>query len=146
MLSSGLRKVMKALLILLAAAWITTGANATSEGERAPGLADKRFVSTYLYAAVRPATATDDAFALVLPEVNANTMDVFIDRFAACLAQNTHAIVLLDQAGWHGEKASPCRWEEPSAASKACVVLFLMSCLEPKEVVEESRFSSYIWC
>jgi len=79
---------MKALLILLAAAWITAGANATSEGERAPGLADKRFVSTYLYAAVRPATATDDAFALVLPEVNANTIDVFIDRFAARLAQN----------------------------------------------------------
>ena len=101
MLSSALRNVIKALLILLAAAWITTGANATSEGERAPGLADKR--STYLYAAVRP--ATDDAFALVLPEVNANTMDVFIDRFAARLAQNTHAIVLLDQAGWHGEKA-----------------------------------------
>src|SRR5215475_5478117 len=100
MLSSGLRKVMKALLILLAAAWITTGANATSEGERAPDLADKRFVSTYLDAAVRP--ATDDAFALVLPEVNANTMDVFIDRFAACLAQNTHAVVLLDQAGARG--------------------------------------------
>src|SRR5262245_12520659 len=102
MLSSGLRKVMKALLILLEAAWITTGANATSEGERAPGLADKRFVSTYLYAAVRPATATDDVFALVLPEINANTMDVFIDRFAACLAQNTHAVVLLDQAGARG--------------------------------------------
>src|SRR5215831_12448885 len=91
MLSSGLRKVMKALLILLAAAWITTGAHATSEGERAPGLADKRFVS-----------ATDDAFALVLPDVNANTMDVFIDRFAACLARNTHAVVLLDQAGARG--------------------------------------------
>jgi len=77
---------MKALLILLAAAWITTDAKATSEGERAPGLAGKRFVSTYLDAAVRP--ATDDAFALVLPEVNANTIDVFIDRFAARLAQN----------------------------------------------------------
>ena len=102
MLSSGLRKVIKALLILLAAAWIATDANATSEGERAPGLADKRFVSTYLYAAVRP--ATDDAFALVLPEVNANTMDVFLDRSAG-RAQNTHAIVLLDQAGRHGEKA-----------------------------------------
>ncbi len=100
MLSSGLRKVMKALLILLAAAWITTDAKATSEGERAPGLAGKRFVSTYLDAAVRP--ATDDAFALVLPEVNANTMDVFLDRFAACRARNTQAIVLLDQAGWHG--------------------------------------------
>src|SRR5947208_8902671 len=103
MLSSGLRKVMKALLILLAAAWITTDANATSEGERAPGLGDKRFVSTYLYAAVRP--ATDDAFALVLPEVNADIMDISLDRSAACLAQNTHAIVLLDQAGWRGEKA-----------------------------------------
>jgi hypothetical protein len=65
--------------------------------ESAPGLADNRFVSTYLYAAVRP--TTDDAFALVLPEVNANTMDIFLDRFAACPAQNAHAIVLLDQAG-----------------------------------------------
>jgi hypothetical protein len=36
MLSSGLRKL------------VTTDANATSEGERAPGLADKRFVPTYL--------------------------------------------------------------------------------------------------
>ena len=96
MLSSGLRNVMKALLILLAAAWITADAKATSQGEPAPGLADKRFVSTYLDAAVRP--ATDDAFALVLPEVNA------LDRSAG-RAQNTHAIVLLDQAGWHGEKA-----------------------------------------
>src|SRR5260370_7675041 len=105
MLSSGLRKVIKALLILLAAAWIATDANATSEGERAPGLADKRFVSSYLYAAVRP--ATDDAFALVLPEVNANTMNVFLDRFAVCLAQNTHPIVLLNQAESHGQKPPP---------------------------------------
>jgi hypothetical protein len=46
----------------------------------------------------RAAGATDDAFALVLPEVNANAVDM-------CLAQNTRARVLLDQAGWHGEKA-----------------------------------------
>src|SRR5260370_27018649 len=101
MLSSGLRKVIKALLILLAAAWIATDANATSEGERAPGLADKRFVSSYLYAAVRP--ATDDAFALVLPEVNANTMNVFLDRFAVCLAQNgVHPL------GW--TDVTPFKW------------------------------------
>src|SRR5262249_36342206 len=37
-----------------------------------------------------------------------------------------------------------CRWEEPSTASKARVFLLLMSCLGPKEIVEESRFSSYI--
>src|SRR5262249_50440771 len=139
MLSSGLRKVMKALLILLAAAWITTGANATSEGERAPGLADKRFVSTYLYAAVRPATATDDVFALVLPEVNANTMDVFIDRFRrAPRAEHPR------RRAARSSRRSQCRWEEPSTASKACMFLSLMGCLEPTEVVEESRFSSYI--
>jgi hypothetical protein len=68
---------------------------------RAPGLADKRFVSTYLCAAVRP--ATDDAVALVLPEVNANTMDVFLDRLRR--VPRAHTIVLLGQAGWHGEKA-----------------------------------------
>jgi len=124
---------MKALLILLAAAWITTDANATSEGERAPGLADKRFVSTYLYAAVRP--TTDDAFALVLPEVNANTMDVFLDRFAACLAQKPTPSCCSIKPDGTARRRSRCRWEEPSTASKACVFLFLMSCLEPKEVV-----------
>ena len=90
MLSSGLRKVMKALLILLAAAWITSGANATSEGERAPGLADKRFVSTYLDAAVRPAarrTPTPSCCS-IKPDGTAR-------------------------------RRSRCRWEEPSTASKA---------------------------
>ena len=110
MLSSSLRKVMKALLILLAAAWIATDANATSEGERAPGLADKRFVSSYLYAAVRP--ATDDAFALVLPEVDANTM-------ASCCSIKPDGTA---------RRRSRCRWEEPSTASKACIFLFFTSC------------------
>ena len=97
------RKAMKTLLILPVAACLTTAANATSAGERAHGPAEKRYVSNDLCAAVRP--ATDHAFALVLPEVNANIVDIFLDRFAACLAQNTRARVLLDQAGWHGEKA-----------------------------------------
>jgi hypothetical protein len=100
------------------------------KGERAPGLAE-RFISTCLYAAVRP--TNDGTFALVLPEVSANTMDIFLDRFAACLAQNTHAIVLLDQAGWYGEKALAV----PVGGA------IHSSCLEPKEVVEESRFRSY---
>jgi len=69
------------------------------------------------------------------------TMHIFLDRFAVC--SRTHAIVLLDQAGWHGEKALAVPAEEPSTASKACMFFFLMSCLEPKEVVEESRFSSF---
>ena len=98
MLPSRPHKAMKALLILLAAAWQTQLLRVSG----APGLANKRLVSTYLHAAVRP--ATDDASVLVLPEVSADTMDIFLDRFTACLAQNIHAMVL-DQAGWHSEKA-----------------------------------------
>jgi hypothetical protein len=57
------------------------------KGERAPGLADKRFVSTYLYAAVRP--TTDDACALVLPDVNANNHG-HIPRSLRCVPRAEH--------------------------------------------------------
>ncbi len=43
-----------------------TGHRWFTRGERPPGHCDKRFLSTYIFAAVRP--GTDDAFALVLPD------------------------------------------------------------------------------
>jgi transposase len=58
-----------------------------------------RHLSTYIYGAVRPATGED--FALVLPEVSTDTMGLFLDRFAATLAPNTQAVLVLDRAGWH---------------------------------------------
>jgi transposase len=69
------------------------------KGERPRGLCDQRFESTYIYGAVRPATGED--FALVLPEVSTGTMGLFLDRFAATLAPNTQAVLVLDRAGWH---------------------------------------------
>src|SRR5713226_3060167 len=84
---------------------------------------------TYLYAAVRP--ATDDAFALVLASPRASRRT---PTPSCCSIKPDGA----------ARRRSRCRWEEPSTASKAYVFLFLMSCLEPKEVVEESRFSSYM--
>ena len=141
MLSSGLRKAMKALLILLAAAWITPDANATSVGERAPGLGDKRFVSSYRYAAVRP--ATDDAFALVLPEVNAGTTDIFLALRRVPRAEHPrHRAARSSRMA--ARRHTRRRWEEPATASKARMFLLLTSCLEPTEVVEEPRFSSHI--
>jgi len=52
---------------------------------------------------------TDDAFALVLPEVGAAAMQVFLDRFAASLPKGVHIALLLDGAGWHtaGDIAIP---------------------------------------
>ena len=69
------------------------------KGERPRGLCDQRFESTYIYGAVRPATGED--FALVLPEVSTGPMGLFLDRFAATLAPNTQAVLVLDRAGWH---------------------------------------------
>ncbi len=45
---------------------------------------------------------TDNAFALILPEVSAKAMQVFLDRFAATISEDEHAVMVLDQAGWHG--------------------------------------------
>ena len=68
-------------------------------GVRPPGLADRRFESLYLFAACRP--GTDEAFALALPEATAESMAVFLARFAQELAPGVHAVLLLDRAGWH---------------------------------------------
>jgi hypothetical protein len=48
---------------------------------------------------------TDNAFALVLPYADTAAMQAFLDRFAETLAADEHAVMILDQAGWHGLKA-----------------------------------------
>ena len=72
-------------------------------GKRPPGLCDKRFVSAYIFAAVRPATGED--FALVLPRVCTEAMNRFLADFSATVPQGTHAIMVLDGAGWHDERS-----------------------------------------
>ena len=67
---------------------------------RPPGSADKRFQSLYLFAACRP--GTDQAFALALPEATLATMSLFLAGFAQQLEPGAHAVLILDQAGWHG--------------------------------------------
>jgi transposase len=69
-------------------------------GERAPGLADKRFTFAYIFAAIEP--GSDNAFALIMPHVNTEAMQQFLDCFSQSLAEDEHAVVVLDRAGWHG--------------------------------------------
>jgi transposase len=73
------------------------------KGERPPGLVDQRFASAWLYAAVRPKSGED--VALVLPSVSAAAMGVFLHHFGESLRPGVHAVLALDQAGWHGAKA-----------------------------------------
>jgi len=65
-------------------------------------LCDQRYTWTYLFAAVRPATG--DSFALVLPQVSTAAMNEFLAQFAATLAEDEHAVLVLDRAGWHRAK------------------------------------------
>ncbi len=73
------------------------------KGERPRGLCDRRFEWAYLYAAVQPATGED--VCLVLPEVSTGAMSTFLGEFARALPADQHAVMVLDQAGWHGAKA-----------------------------------------
>ena len=74
-----------------------------TRGKRPRGLADKRFTFAYIFAAVEP--GADNAFALILPYVNTEAMQLFLDRFAATIGSDEHVAMVLDQAGWHGAKA-----------------------------------------
>lgn len=70
---------------------------------RPPGRADQRYTFAYLFGAVEP--GTDNAFALVMPEVSTEAMQAYLDAFAATIAEGEHVLMVLDQAGWHGAKA-----------------------------------------
>nr|CAA9290428.1 D-alanyl-D-alanine carboxypeptidase [uncultured Armatimonadetes bacterium] len=80
-----------------------TGHRWWTRGQRPPGLCDKRFASAYLFAAVRPLTGED--FGLVLPRVCTEAMDRFLLDFAATIPANTHALMVLDGAGWHDQRS-----------------------------------------
>ena len=77
-----------------------------TRGVRPSGLCDQRHTWAHLlhlFAAVRPSTG--QGFALVLPEASTRAMQVFLDQFAAAPEADEHAVMLLDQAGWHGARA-----------------------------------------
>jgi hypothetical protein len=65
------------------------------KGQRATGLCDRRFESTYIFGAVAPETG--DAFGLILPQANTSTM-------LACPLQTTPAA--MRAAGAHSARLS----------------------------------------
>ena len=91
------------------------------KGERPRGLCDRRFEWAYLYAAVQPATGED--VCLVLPEVSTAARSTFLGEFARALPADQHAVMVLDQAGWH---VSP-KLKVPGTAAGACQVKGVVS-------------------
>ncbi|MBV8398929.1 MAG: transposase [Acetobacteraceae bacterium] len=70
-----------------------------TRGQSPPGLCDQRYTWAHLFAAGRPATG--QSFALVLPELSTEAMQMFLDMFTAALAPDEQAALVTDQAGWH---------------------------------------------
>jgi transposase len=48
---------------------------------------------------------TGEATGLIAPEINTDMMNAFLEQFARELSADVHAVMVLDQAGWHVAKA-----------------------------------------
>jgi hypothetical protein len=68
-------------------------------GTRPRALADLRTKSAYLFGAICPELGT--GAAVVMPRANTEAMQHQLDEIGRCTAPGTHAVVILDQAGWH---------------------------------------------
>jgi len=68
-------------------------------GTRPVALTDQRTASTYIFGAICPAQGK--GAALVLPRCNTATMNLHLAEIAQAIAPGAHAVLLLDQAGWH---------------------------------------------
>jgi transposase len=68
-------------------------------GSRPTAVKQTRYEWVYLYAAVEPETGA--SVALQAPNVNTVTMNVFLKMLADELGPKDHAVLIMDQAGWH---------------------------------------------
>ena len=69
------------------------------KGTRPSQPADQRYENAYLFGAVCP--ARDTGAALAMPAADTEAMQKHLDEIARNVVTGAHAIVLLDQAGWH---------------------------------------------
>jgi len=72
-------------------------------GSRPSAPHDQRTRSAYIFGAICPARGI--GAALVLPRCNTEAMTLHLGEISAAVAPGAHAIVILDQAGWHFSKA-----------------------------------------
>ena len=60
---------------------------------------DQRTASAYLFGAICPARGT--GAGLVMPHCTNEAMNLHLAEIARAVASGAHAVLLLDQAGWH---------------------------------------------
>jgi transposase len=72
-------------------------------GSRPARVRQTEYEWVYLYAAVNPATGASSA--MLAPTVNTAYMDKHLEFISRRVAPGAHAVLVLDQAGWHVAKA-----------------------------------------
>jgi transposase len=68
-------------------------------GTRPVAARDQRTASTYIFGAICPKDGK--GAGLVLPKCNSQAMILHLAEISVAVASGAHAVVLLDQAGWH---------------------------------------------
>ena len=68
-------------------------------GTRPSAPRDQRTASAYIFGAICPKDGK--GAALVLPACNTEAMNLHLTEIATAIAPGKHAVLLLDQAGWH---------------------------------------------
>lgn len=68
-------------------------------GMRPRGLRDHRFGSAYIFGATCP--ERDTGVAIVITRASAKAMNLLLAELALALPPGTHAVLLMDNAGWH---------------------------------------------
>jgi len=68
-------------------------------GTRPAAPHDQRTKSAYIFGAICPQEGK--AAGLVLPFCNTDTMNLHLAEISGAVAADAHAVVLMDQAGWH---------------------------------------------
>ena len=74
-------------------------------GTRPSAPRDQRTASAYIFGAICPAEGK--GAGLVLPSCNSEAMALHLEEISLAVAPEAHALVLLDQAGWHVSKKLP---------------------------------------
>jgi len=69
------------------------------QGSRPPALRDQRYDWAYIFGAVCP--AREIGVGLVLPEANAEAMNLHLAEVSRKVSPDAFGVILLDGAGWH---------------------------------------------
>ncbi len=72
-------------------------------GTRPSAPKDQRTRSAYIFGAICPARGV--GAAPVLPKCNTEAMNLHLKEISVAVAPEAHAILIVDQAGWHFSKA-----------------------------------------